>query len=96
MKNIDYIHPLLLKTISTIKFPNLTVMNLYENKIETIEGIHRTEMPILKQLYISYYRNKIDYNNLFSIEDLRKGNWFLKKIVMSIWEIIQMETSLTS
>ena len=51
--NIADTHSFTLRVISEIKFPNLKEIRLFDNKMETIEGLHRISMPALQDLYIS-------------------------------------------
>ena len=61
-------HPEILKSISLINFPSLKTLYLYENEIESIEGIHRIGMPLIQIL-------DLGANKLTSMKSGRKGHW---------------------
>ena len=61
-------HQSILKDIETISLPNLKVLLLYSNEIESVEAIHRIHMPSLQEL------NLIN-NKLVCIKGFRKANW---------------------
>ena len=58
-----------------VAFPDLMVIRLRENYIESIEGFHRTQIPKLRELWISRCAIDEDYNYLSSVKDFRKANF---------------------
>ena len=61
-------NPKVLKSIEHIGFPNLKLMCLYRNNLESIEGLNQINMPLMESLGVGQ-------NNIISIKDLRKGHW---------------------
>jgi hypothetical protein len=48
----------LLKDISHIHFSAMVVIEMQSNNIESIEGVARIRMPLLKQFYFSTVHNR--------------------------------------
>ena len=49
--------PKILQEIKKIKFPNLKMMNLRANKIQSLEGFHQIRLSRLQRLYIGTFVN---------------------------------------
>ena len=72
------------RQIEEIYFPNLKVLSIIHNKIESIEGFHRTQLPVLERAYLG--KNSLDegYNHICFAADFKKENWFkLKTLAIS-------------
>ena len=78
--------PSIIKQISHIEFPYLKSLNVWNNKIVSIEGITRLSMPSLEKLWI--------WDNLImSIRPLRKMDWpMLTVLDMSTTHLSQSKT----
>ena len=61
-------HPRILREISEIRFPNLEIISLLANDLESVEGLSRVYMPNLKSLGFSK-------NNICCIREFRKSVW---------------------
>lgn len=48
-------HKAILHEIYSLRLPSLRVLDLSTNKIESIEYIHRLEIPLVKELYFCSY-----------------------------------------
>ena len=64
--------PRIIIQISHIKFPSLTMIRFYKNDIESIEGLNKVEMPVIKDFSLST-------NRICWVTDLKKINWPLLK-----------------
>ena len=73
-------HPSIIKDIRLISFPQLRILNLSQNKIESVEGVPRMWMPRLQELYICTFFVNAGENRITRVKDLRKSSLHLKKL----------------
>ena len=58
------------REIVHISFPSLQELYFYKNEIDTMEGISRIQIPILRKLGLSNsFNNKIDTNQITSVQE---------------------------
>ena len=62
----------ILKSISNIEFPHLTIFNSERNNISSIEIFSRVRMPSLKFISLGYSSFMLDHNSLTKIRTLTK------------------------
>ena len=76
MNNVDNNQrPTLVREIAHIYFTALTWLNLGRNKIESIEGLSRVQVPHICRLYLCPCGDSIDGNNITSVKVIRKADW---------------------
>ena len=69
-------HPLILKELSPIILPHLSKIKIFNNQIESIEGIARIYLPALQHLDLGiYYVIMKVINNIHQITELKKTYW---------------------
>jgi hypothetical protein len=61
--------------IAHIHFAALTWLSLGGNKIESIEGLARVQMPSIKNLHLCIYEGTTGKNNITSVGVMRKADW---------------------
>ena len=67
--------PKIMKTIDQINFVSLTWITLRKNSIESIEGFSRTQMPLIRTIYVGTNFLNWDDNKITKCSDFRKGAW---------------------
>ena len=73
----------LVKEITHIHFTALTYLGLGGNRIESIEGLTRVQMPHIEIVGLGTYTDNIDNNNITSVGVIRKAEWpDLQKIII--------------
>lgn len=75
-------HPSILKEIGHIDFADLQYLKISGNGLESIEGINRIWMPVLKELWMHHeLSDKQKKNFITSIDSLRKANLPLLEVL---------------
>jgi hypothetical protein len=76
MDNVDgYDRVTLLKEIAHIHFTALTVLYLSGNRIESIEGLARVQMPHIENMGLCTYPDNLVDNRITSVGVIRKAAW---------------------
>jgi hypothetical protein len=65
----------LVKEIAHIHFTALTDLYLGDNRIESVEGLARVQMPHIELVNLSTYTDNIENNNITSVRVIRKAAW---------------------
>ena len=68
-------HPTIIQEIKNVDFPNLKVIYLTSNQIESLEGLNRIHIPLLMKLNLSKYGKYEGQNFISSIAEFKKVNW---------------------
>jgi hypothetical protein len=65
----------LVKEIAHIHFTALTILNVGGNRIESVEGLARVQMPHIECVGLRTYTDNIENNNITSVGVIRKAAW---------------------
>jgi hypothetical protein len=65
----------IVEEIAHTHFTALTDLYLCGNRIESIEGLARVQMPQIKCVRLGTYTDNIDNNNITSVRVIRKAAW---------------------
>ena len=65
----------LVKEIAHLHFTALTNLYLSGNRIESVEGLARVQMPHIVGVSLGTYTDNIDDNNITSVGVIRKAAW---------------------
>ena len=76
MENAEFnLRATIVEEIAHIHFNTLTCLSLGGNKIDSIEGLYRVEMPHICILHLCRYGDDIGDNNITSVGVIRKAIW---------------------
>ena len=76
MDNVDDNHrATIIKEIAHIHFTALTHLFLRGNRIESVEGLTRVQIPRIKIMFLCKKSDNIDNNNITSVGVIRKAAW---------------------
>ena len=67
--------PNIIKQLQHVAFPHLAELNIHGNEISSVEGLSRIFMPQLETLIISKIEDRIGFNHMIGMRDLRKSHW---------------------
>ena len=65
----------LVKEIAHLHFTALTILFLGSNRIESVEGLARVQMPHIVHMSLCTYSDNIGDNNITSVGVIRKAAW---------------------
>jgi hypothetical protein len=76
MDNVEYNHrATIMKEIAHIHFTALTNLYLGSNRIESVEGLARVQMPHIELVVLSTYTVNMEINKITSVGVVRKAAW---------------------
>ena len=76
MDDVDNNHrATIVQEIAHIHFAALITLTLAGNRIESVEGLARVQMPHIERLGLCTYTDNIDDNNITSVGVIRKAAW---------------------
>ena len=65
----------LVKEIAHIHFTAIITLSVGSNRIESVEGLARVQMPHIESVSLCTYTDNIENNNITSVGVIRKAAW---------------------